>query len=84
VACEDVILKNMEEKTIKNLNKSVKKLNANLERQTSFKFVILRGLVYGISIVIGTTILAGVVISFLNNIPIVEGVIDTFMPENRQ
>lgn len=84
MACEDVILKNMEEKTIKNLNKSVKKLNANLERQTSFKFVILRGLVYGISIVIGTTILAGVVISFLNNIPIVEGVIDTFMPENRQ
>jgi|AntRauTorckE6833_2_1112554.scaffolds.fasta_scaffold01653_11 hypothetical protein len=74
----------MEDETIIKLRESVEKLNTNLERQTSFKFVILRGFVYGVSIVIGTTILAGIVISLLNNVPVIEGIIDRYMVEDSQ
>jgi hypothetical protein len=72
----------MDEDLIKKLNGSVDRLNVNIERQTSFKFVILRGLVYGVSIVIGTTILAGIVISVLNDVPIIEDIIKTFRIKN--
>lgn len=72
----------MDENLITRLTDSVEKLNKNLERQTSFKFVALRGLVYGISIVIGTTILAGIVISFLGNVPVVENVVGESRTKN--
>jgi hypothetical protein len=64
----------MEDETIIKLRESVEKLNTNLERQTSFKFVILRGFVYGVSIVI----------SLLNNVPVIEGIIDRYMVEDSQ
>jgi hypothetical protein len=68
----------MEQEVVEKLNESVDKLNKNIERQTSFKFIVLRGLVYGISIVIGTTILAGIFISFLDDVPVVENVINEY------
>jgi hypothetical protein len=68
----------MDENVVEQLTRGVERLNENLERQTSFKFIILRGLVYGISIVIGTTVLAGIVLTFLGSVPIVEHLIDQF------
>lgn len=68
----------MEEETLTKLNENIDRLNHNIERQTSFKFLILKGLVYGVSVVIGTTILAGILFSLFNltfgsaeNIPLI-------------
>jgi len=68
----------MNEKVLENLASSVDKLNKNIERQTSFKFIIIRGLVYGISFVLGTTILAGIAISLLKDVPVVDDAIKKF------
>lgn len=73
----------MDEEKLTKLNESVDRLNHNLERQISLKFLIVRGFVYGISFVVGTTILAGIAISILNktfgsaeNIPIFGNFVD--------
>ena len=64
------------------LNSNLHDLNDKIEKQLSWKFIILKGFVHGVSIVIGTTILAGIVLSLLNNVPVVEEVIDRFMIED--
>ncbi len=51
---------------IEELNKNLEKLNELTERQISFKFIILKGTVYGFSTAIGATIIAGVILSFLS------------------
>lgn len=49
----------------KELNENLIRLNENLERQLSFKFIILKGAVYGLGTAVGATIIAGVVLSLL-------------------
>lgn len=48
------------------LNKNLEELNKRIEKQNSLKFIILRGIVYGVSTVIGASIVAGIVISILS------------------
>jgi len=66
----------MNEEIIEKLTKGVDDLNKNIEWQTSFKFIAIRGIVYGISFVIGTTILAGIAISILKDVPVVDDAIE--------
>jgi hypothetical protein len=51
----------------KELNENLIRLNENLERQLSFKFIILKGAVYGLGTAVGATIIAGLVLSLLAN-----------------
>lgn len=47
------------------LNENLEKLNENLEKQVSLRFVILKGVVYGLGTVIGASIVAGIGFSLL-------------------
>lgn len=44
---------------------SIEKLNASIERQTSWQFIVLKGVVYGLATAIGATIIASVAFSWL-------------------
>lgn len=65
------------------LNKNLTKLNKNIEKQLSFKFILLKGVVYGVATVIGASVVAGIVLSILSktidsvdDIPLIEDVVD--------
>jgi hypothetical protein len=49
------------------LNKNLTQLNKNIERQTSLKFIVIRGIVTGLATVVGASIVAGIVFSVLSN-----------------
>lgn len=49
------------------LNETIEKLNEKIEKQLSWKFIILKGVVYGLGTAIGATIIAGIAFSFLSS-----------------
>jgi hypothetical protein len=50
---------------MKQLEKNIKELSEILEKQNSFKMVVLRGVVFGLGSAIGATVIAGLVLVIL-------------------
>ena len=54
-----------EQELLRKLNKSIRKLNKNIDKQISLKWIFFRGLINGLGYAIATTIIIGLIISFL-------------------
>jgi len=61
----------------KKLNATLECLEKNLIQQNSFRFIFVRGIIYGVGFVIGTSVLAGVALALLLQLfPFASGFID--------
>lgn len=55
----------MNEKDVKKLNKTLKSIDKKLEKESSFLYTFVRGLLYGFGFLLGTTIIASAIIAIL-------------------
>lgn len=51
----------------KELNKNLTRLNENIEKQVSLKFIIFKGIATGLATAVGASLVAGILFSFLSN-----------------
>ena len=54
-----------DQKDYEKLNATLERLEKSLINQNSFRFVFIRGIIYGLGFVIGTSVLAGIAFALL-------------------